>query len=158
MALKNRPLRRLDGHLNYATYEFIVATGVTINEGDFVYFDGDGEITNATIGTSRLVGQALQTVVGDDILKCLVLIDDQVVYLIDNDNVGTTFGPEHVGDYFVLTGATGAQLVDTSSTSNTLGQLLCLEYNPQVDPVKGDTSWGVFKIVNSVYAPYVANS
>ena len=158
MALENRALGRIDGHTNYATREFIVANGVTINENDFVYFDGDGEITNATIGTSRLIGQALQTVVGDDILKCLVCVDDQMLYLIDNDNDGTTFGAEHVGDYFVLTGATNAQLVDTSSTSNTLGQLLCLEYNPQVDPVKGDTSWGVYKIVNSVFAPYVANS
>ena len=158
MALKNRPLGRVDGHTNYATYRFIVATGVTVNDGDFVYFDGDGEITNATIGTSRLVGMALETVAGDDVLTCLVCIDDQMRYLVDNDNDSTTFAVSHVGDYFVLTGAAGAQLVDTSSTSNTLGQLLCLEYNQQIDPVKGDTSWGVFKIVNSVFAPYVANS
>lgn len=158
MALKNRPLGRLDGHTNYATYEFIVANGVTVNDGDFVYFDGDGEITNASITAARPIGMALQTVVGNDVLKCLVCIDDQMRYLIDNDNVGTTFGAEHVGDYFNLTGAAGAQLVDTSTTSNTLGQLVCLEYNPQVDPVKGDTSWGVYKLVNSVFAPYVANS
>ena len=158
MALKNRPLGRLDGHTNYATYEFVVASGVTITEGDFVYFDGDGEITNATIGTSRLVGMALETVTGDDSVKALVCIDDQMRYLIDNDNDSATFSAANVGDYFNLIGATGAQLVDTSSTSNTLGQLVCLEYNPKVDPVGSDTSWGVFKIVNSVYAPYVANS
>lgn len=158
MALKNRPLGRVDGHTNFATREFIVATGVTVTEGDFVYFDGDGEITNASIAGGRLVGMALETVAGNDALKCLVCIDDQMLYLIDNDNVGTTFSAAHVGDYFVLTGATGAQLVDTSTTSNTLGQLLCLEYNPQIAPVETDTSWGVFKIVNSVFAPYVANS
>ena len=78
-------------------------------------------------------------------------------YLVDNDNIGTTFGVTHPGTYFDVTGATAAQLVDTSTTGTT-GQLLCLEYNPQVDPVKSDTSWGVFKIVNSVYAPYVANT
>ena len=150
MALKNRPLGRLDGNTNYATHRFIVATGVTVTEGDFVYTDGDGEITNASIGTQRLVGMALETVVGDDALTCLVCIDPLMRYLIDNDNVGTTFGAEHVLDNFDLIGATGAQLVDTSSTSTT-GQLLCLEYNPQIDPVKGDASWGVYVISESIF-------
>ena len=153
MAVKNRPLGRIDGHTNFASQEFIVANGVTVNEGDFVYFDGDGEITNASVAGARLVGQALQTVTGNDALKCNVCIDPMMRYLIDNDNVGTTFGAEHVGDYFDLIGATGAQLVDTSSSSNTTGQLVCLEYNPKVDPVAGDTSWGVFKIVESFLSP-----
>ena len=153
MAVKNRPLGRIDGHTNFATYEFIVANGVTVNAGDFVYFDGDGEITNASIGASRLVGMALQTVSGNDALKCLVCIDPMMRYLVDNDNDSSTFTAANVGDYFDLIGAAGAQLVDTSSTSNTTGQLVCLEYNPQVDPVKADTSFGVFKIVESFLSP-----
>lgn len=150
MALKNRPLGRLDGNTNFATHEFVVATGVTVNEGDFVYTDGDGEITNASIGGQRLVGMALQTVAGDDALKCLVCVDPLMRYLIDNDNDGTTFSAAHVLDNFDLIGAAGAQLVDTSSTGTT-GQLLCLEYNPQIDPVKTDTSWGVYVVSESIF-------
>lgn len=153
MALKNRPLGRIDGHTNYATYEFVVANGVTVNDGDFVYFDGDGEITNASIGGARLVGMALQTVTGNDALKCLVCIDPMMRYLVDNDNDSATFSAANVGDYFDLIGAAGAQLVDTSSTSDTTGQLVCLESNPQIDPVKADTSWGVFKIAESFLSP-----
>ena len=150
MALKNRPLGRLDGNTNFATHRFIVGTGVTVTEGDFVYTDGDGEITNNSIGGQRLVGMALETVAGDDALTCLVCIDPLMRYLIDNDNDSTTFSAAHVLDNFDLIGATGAQLVDTSSTGTT-GQLLCLEYNPQIDPVKADTSWGVYVVSESIF-------
>lgn len=153
MALKNRPLGRIDGQTNFATYEFIVANGVTVNDGDFVYFDGDGEITNASITGARLVGMALQTVTGNDALKCLVCIDPMMRYLVDNDNDSETFGADRVGKYHDLIGSAGAQLVDTSSDSATTGQLVCLEYNPQVDPVKADTSWGVYKIAESFLYP-----
>ena len=150
MALKNRPLGRIDGQTNFATYEFIVTSGVTITENDFVYF-ASGEITNATVAGARLLGMALQTATGvaDNSVKCLVCIDPTMRYLIDNDNDTTTFGVTHVGTNFDLIGATGAQLVDTSSTSTT-GSLICLEYNPQIDPVKTDTSWGVFMIAENV--------
>lgn len=158
MAVKNRMLGRIDGHTNFATQDFIVATGVTVTEGDFVYFDGDGEVTNASIAAARLVGMVVSTVVGNDALKVTVCIDPMMRYLVDNDNDTTTFGAAHVGTYFNLTGATGAQLVDTSTTSATIGQLVCLEYNPQVEPVKSDTSFGVYKIVSSFLTPYVANT
>lgn len=150
MALKNRPLGRIDGQTNYATYRFIVDSGVTITEGDFVYFNGTGEITNASIGTQRLVGMALETATGNagSTVDCLVCIDPTMRYLVDNDNDSTTFAAAHVGDNFDLIGATGAQLVDTSSTGTT-GSLVCLEYNPQIDPVKSDTSWGVFMIAEN---------
>jgi hypothetical protein len=49
-----------------------------------------------------------------------------------------------------LIGGTGAQLVDTS-TAGTTGQLVCLEYNPQIDPVKEDTSYGLFMIQENVF-------
>jgi hypothetical protein len=82
--------------------------------------------------------------------KMLVIVEPNAKYLVDNDNVGTTFAASHVGTYFDLTGATGAQLVDTSSTS-TSGSLLCIEYNPQIDPVQGDTSWGLFVIAEHAF-------
>lgn len=150
MAVKNRPLGRLDGATNYATHEFIVASGVTVTEGDFVYTNGTGAITNASIGGQRIVGMALQTVTGDGTLKALVCVDPLMRYLVDNDNDSSTFAAANVLDNFDLIGATGAQLVDTSSQSTT-GQLLCLEYNPQIDPVKSDTSFGVFVIAESIF-------
>jgi len=70
---------------------------------------------------------------------------------MDNDNDGTTFASTHVGYGFDITGATGAMVVDTSSADNTeaapVGQLVCLEYNPQERGFASDTSIGLFMIV-----------
>jgi hypothetical protein len=149
MAVKNRPLGRIDGQTNYATYEFTVTSGVTITDGDFVYF-ASGRITNSSVAGARILGMALQTATGTaGTVKCLVCIDPTMRYLVDNDNDTTTFAATHVGTNFDLIGATGAQLVDTSSTGTT-GSLICIEYNPQIDPVKTDTSWGVFMIAENV--------
>lgn len=137
-------LGRVDGKTNYATYEFPVANGVTVTKTDFVYF-ASGRITSATIAGALAIGMVLETATGNSggTVKALVCIDPLMRYLLDNDNVGTTFAASHVGTKFDLTGATGAQLVDTSTTGTT-GQLLCLEYNPAIDPVVTDTSYGVF--------------
>lgn len=147
--ISRRILGDMEGDTNYATYAFIVANGVTVTAGDFVYFSS-GTITNASIGGQLLAGMALQTVVGDGTLTALVVVDPDVRYLLKNDNIGTTFAATHVGSKFDLIGATGAQLVDTSTTG-TSGQLACLEYNPVIDPVSTDTSYGVFKIQESVW-------
>ena len=153
MAVKAQMLGRVDGNTNFAVQEFIVTSGVTITKGDFVYF-ASGEITNASVATQKLLGMALETAVGvaDNSVKCKVCVDPTMRYLVDNDNDTTTFAATHVGTYFDLTGATGAQLVDTNTTSTT-GQLLCLEYNPQVDPVRADTSVGTFLIAEHVFYP-----
>lgn len=150
-----RYLGTVDGKTNAATLSLPVANGVTVTAGDFVYFDGSGRVTNATIAGARLIGMAQETATGNSggTVETLIIVEPNAKYLIDNDNVGTTFAATHVGDYFDLVGATGAQLVDTSSTSNTTGQLVCLEYNPAIDPVKGDASWGVFKIAEHIFYP-----
>lgn len=152
MALKNRPLGRLDGNTNFATQEFVIDSGVTITEGDFVYGNDTGEITNASVAGKRLVGMALETATGNSgsTVKALVCIDPTMRYLVDNDLDSATFTAANVLDCFDLIGATGAQLVDTSSQS-TSGSLTCIEYNPQIDPVKSDTSWGVFVINESAF-------
>lgn len=141
----------LDGHTNFVTREFIVTSGVTVTAGDFVYF-ASGKVTNSSVATQLLVGMALATATGNagGTVKVLVCIDPDVVYLLKNDNDTTTFAATHVGTKFDLIGATGAQLVDTSSTG-TSGQLICLEYNPQIDPVKADTTYGLFKVQESVF-------
>lgn len=74
------------------------------------------------------------------------------VYLVDNDNDGTTFASTHVGYRFDLDGTgTGSEQVDTSTADNTEGgqdgTLVCVEYNPQVSPYEADTSVGAYMIV-----------
>lgn len=142
----------IDGDTNFATYSFPITSGVTITKGDFVYFDGSGRITNSSVATQRLAGMAMETATGNagGTVKALVCVDPDMRYLLKNDNLVTTFAATHVGTNFDLIGATGAQLVDTSTTSTT-GQLICLEYNPQIDPVKTDTTYGVFMIAETVF-------
>jgi hypothetical protein len=142
-------LGSIDGDSNYATYSFPVASGVTVTAGDFVYF-ASGRITSATVAGARIVGMVLETATGNagGTVSALVCIDDEMRYLLKNDNIGTTFAATLVGSNFDLIGATGAQLVDTSTTSTT-GSLVCLEYNPQIDPVKSDTTYGVFLVAEN---------
>lgn len=147
-------LGNIDGKSNAVTMELPVANGVTVTAGDFVYFSS-GRITSATIAGARLIGQVQATAAGNSggTVKALVVVDPAAKYLVQNDNVGTTFAASHVGQYMDLTGATGAQLADTSTVSATTGALICLEYNPQIDPVKTDTTYGVFKITEHAFSP-----
>lgn len=155
--ISRKILGDIEGGFNQATHAFPVASGVTVTAGDFVYFSS-GRITSATVAGARPVGMVMETATGNagGSVVALTAIDPELRYLLQNDNVGTTFAATHVGQYFDLIGATGAQLVDTSTVSTTLGTVLCLEYNPQIDPVKTDTSYGVFLLVNSALNPYVA--
>lgn len=154
MAVQVQLLGRVDGGTNFSTQLLPVASGVTVTKGDLVYF-ASGRITSASIGGQPLIGYCTETATGNagGTVKVLVIVDPAMRYLIDNDNVGTTFAATHVGTKFDLIGATGAQLVDTSTTSATTGQLLCLEYNPQISPVETDTSVGIFKIAEHALYP-----
>lgn len=152
--ISRRILGNIDGGANFATYAFPVANGVTVTAGDFVYLTS-GRLSSATItGDSRPVGMALETATGNSggTVAALTVIDDDVRYLLQADGSGT-FDATSVGKYFDLTGATGAQKVLGSSSSATTGLLLCLEYNPQIDPVKTDTTYGVFVLVESATDP-----
>ena len=142
-----RYLGTVDGKSNALTQTLPVADGVTITKEDFVYW-ASGRITNASVAGARLIGMAKETATGNaaGTVKAQVIVEPTAKYLVDNDNVGTTFAATHVGQYFDLVGATGEQLVDTSTVSQSSGQLYCLEFNPQIDPVKEDTSYGVFTI------------
>lgn len=143
-------LGRVDGDVSFATYSFPVASGVTVTAGDFVYFSS-GRITSASVAGARCVGMVLETATGNagGSVSALVCVDPLMRYLLKQDNDTTTFAASHVGTNFDLIGATGAQLVDTSSTGTT-GQLLCLEYNPQIDPVKSDVTYGVFILAENI--------
>lgn len=149
-----RPLGRLDGMTNYATLELPVANGVTVTKGDFVYMS-NGRVTSASIAGQKLMGMATETVTGDSngTEKVLVIVDPTMRYLVDNDNDSATFAASHVGTYFDLTGATGSQLVDTNTTDAQSGQLLAVEYNPNIEPVQDDESYGVFVIAEHALYP-----
>ena len=148
-----RYLGTVDGKTNALTQRLPVANGVTVTDGDFVYWSS-GRITSATISGALLVGVCVETATGNSggTVYSLVIVEPFAKYLVDNDNLVTTFAVTHVGSYFDLIGATGAQLVDTSSTSASTGQLYCMGYSPNIDPVRGDTSWGIFVIAEHVFA------
>lgn len=155
MSVYTRFVKNLDGRSNSVELSFPVANGVTVTAGDFVYFSS-GRITSATItGDVRLIGQVQETKTGNSAgtAKALVLVDPNAVYLMQNDNLVTTFAASHVGQYFDLIGATGAQLVDTSTVSATTGVVLCLEYNPQIAPVQTDLTYGLFMVVEHAARP-----
>ena len=147
-----RYLGTIDGKSNALTQTLPVASGVTVTKGDFVYW-ASGRITSATIAGARLVGMVKETATGNagGTVKAQVIVEPTARYLVDNDQDSATFAIGDVGKYFDLIGATGAQLVDTSSGSTSTGQLYCQEFNPQIDPVKADVSQGVFTISEHVF-------
>lgn len=142
------------------TKEYPVANGVTVSDGDFVYLSS-GRVTNASITGKTLLGQVqggqsndpsnhsdVRTATGDasGTVKVLVTVEPNAKYAIENDNDTTTFSASHVGQCFDLTGATGAQLVDTSTASATTGQVECVEFG-----YEGDNTFGVFIINEHKY-------
>lgn len=146
MAAYTRYLGTVDGKTNAATLNLPVANGVTVTAGDFVYMSS-GRITSATItGDSRPIGQVQSTATGNSAgtVKALVIVEPHAKFLVA---ASSALAASDVGQYFDLTGATGAQQALVSSRSTTTGVLICLENNPQIDPVKTDTTYGVFKIV-----------
>lgn len=148
-------LGRMDGKTNYAALSFPVANGVTINYGDVVYFSG-GTVTNATVAGARLVGMAEGTATGNaaGTVTILVCVDPQMRYLMQTTSALAT---SNVGQYFDATGATGAQQINTSSASNTVGPFLCIAQNVNTG-IAGTqtTSYGIFVLIESAFTPYVA--
>lgn len=147
------------GHANAVTKEYPVANGVTVTDGDFVYLTG-GRITNASIAGKTLLGQvqggqsndpsnhgtsgqATGNVAGT--VKVLVIVEPNAKFAVKNDNDTTTFAASHVGTCFDLTGNTGEQLVDTSTTGTT-GSLECIGFG-----YEGDNTFGIFIINEHKY-------
>ena len=126
-----------------------VKASTTITKGDPVIIEaGYYDLAEAT---EKIFGIANQTVVGNaagtskiEVIPCR----PGDIYMIDNDNDGTTFAATHPGTYFDTISSTGAVQVDTSSTTTT-GQLLCVEYNPQGQGADGDTSIGLYMIAEN---------
>jgi hypothetical protein len=157
---------RIDGHTNYASMDFVVASGVTINAGDFVYFT-NGTVTNATVSGARLVGMAEGTAVGNatGTVTVTVVIDRNMKYLLKgatafasvNNGASTS-----VGQYYDISGTTGAQTITTSGGGATTGQFVCIGVPGTTNfpnlGLQGLTAnlYGVFVLVSSFINPYVA--
>lgn len=157
MAVTTEYLGRDQGNTNSVTREYTVASGATVYAGEAVYLDG-GFVTSASIAGKRILG----TVVGGDTqdlkrsysgsatgdaggtVKVLVNIERDARYLMKADNVGTTLAVTHEGTYFDLVGNPGSQLVDSSSTSATSGQLVLIKFNPGIRGTDG--TYGIFCI------------
>ena len=146
MASYNENLGSMDGDTNGVTREYAVANGVTVTVGDLVYLSA-GFITNASIDGKRLFGQVVGVQTNDLVtpgfrntatgnaggtVKVLVDVHDDNRYLMVSDEVGANLAATDVGKFFDVTGATGAQKIDVSTRSTTLGQMLCLRVNPGI--------------------------
>lgn len=148
---------RLDGHTNYATLEYLVENGVTVNEGDFVKFGGTVGVTNASMtGDARILGMALGTVTGDGSTKTvLVCVDPMMRYLIKSST--TAFTAANRGSYFDLANAN--QIANSASATTGAFILLALGNdtvpNSPVIGVQGvnTSSYGIFKLVESALYP-----
>lgn len=143
------------------TKEYPVANGVTVNDTDLVYLSS-GRVTSASIASAvDLIGMVnggesndpsnvgtTFTATGDSVgsVKVLTIVEPNAKFVMKNDNIGTTFAASHVGQFFVLTGTTGAQLVDTSTVSATTGQVECIQFG-----YNGDNTLGVFIISSHAY-------
>jgi len=131
-----------------------VNSNVTLASGDLVNIQaGQLEVVDAG---ERILGVIKQSATSATD-NCQVIVTPGLQIVMDNDNLVTTFGATHVGTYFDTIGATGAQVVDTSTTigsevTTQSAQLLCLGYNPQLGgDYDADVSIGLFMIFESVW-------
>lgn len=160
MAGYNEALGREDGHNNSAAREYAVANSVTVTIGDLVYLTG-GRVSNASIAGKRLIGQVVGVQTNDldrtyattaagnagGTVKVLVNVEPNSRFLLVSDEVGANLAATDVGKYFDLTGSTGAQSVDVSTGSATLGQVLCIA---QGTGIRGTgATYGIFTIAES---------
>lgn len=155
MAVTTEYIGREAGGTNSATRKYAVADGATVYDGEFVYLSA-GRVTSASIAGKRLLG----TVVGGDTanlkrsysasalgdtagtVEVLVNVERDARYLMKSDQVGTTLAVTHEGTYFDLVGNPGSQLIDSSTTSATTGQMLLLRFNPGIRGT--DSTYGIF--------------
>lgn len=122
-------LREYDGGGTFTKFDLVkLVSGelVVATAGDTVLGVSNEDATSASVGVQVNVTPGLEVI-------------------MDNDNVGTTFDATLVGTSFDITGATGAQVVDTSTTGAT-GQLYCWDFNPKGFGFDTDTSMGRYSL------------
>lgn len=159
------PVGRYDGHTNYASKDFVVASGVTINAGDFVYFSS-GTVSNAAAYQARLIGVAEGTATGNatGTVTVTVCIDPHMRYLIKSATaLAITNGTNaDIGQYFDVTSGTGGGVQTVTLVGTTLGQFVLLDVPGSSTfvstgiSIPSGTTVGIFALVNSFLFPYVA--
>ena len=125
-----------------------VTAGEAIAKNDFVTLLTDGEV-EATGAGEGIFGIALEAADAKGDIITVVRAYPGMQVIMDNDNTGTTFAATHIGGRFDITGATGAQVVDTSTVAQDgtdAGQLFCIGYNPKGFGLDSDTSIGLYEI------------
>lgn len=133
---------------SFVTKEYPVANGVSVSDGDFVYW-ASGRVTNATIAGATVLGVVQGTNANDPsnvsqattttgnsagTATVLVIVDPSVKVLIAQNAAPA------VGGRYNLSGSTGAQVVNVSGGAGT--QVECIAVSN-----KGNTGFGIY-IVN----------
>lgn len=123
-------------------------SNVTGAETDLVNVQ-DSQIEIADAG-EHIIGVLMEDVTSAS-TNAQVNVTPGLQVIMDNDNDSATFAATDVGEFFDITGGTGAQIVNTDSkaaaqTTGSSGQLVCLEYNPQGFGYDADTSVGRYMI------------
>lgn len=138
----------------FADEERIVTSGVTVNDGDLVSL-ASGQLILATSSTkiygvvrggenSNLVSRTYRapTVVGDGVKTVLTELVEGYKYKIPTS---AALASDAEGKYYLITGGTGAQTVDNTTKSATVGQLLCLR---RVADSTGAFTSGIFVVAS----------
>lgn len=136
----------------FAGEQRIVTSGVTVNDGDFVNLVS-GQVTPATATTrihgvvrggevTNLVSRTYRapTTVGDGVKQVLIEFPDEMRYQLP---VSAALAADAEGKYYLLTGATGAQQIDNTTKSATVGQFICLQ---RIADSTGAFTQGVFAV------------
>ena len=154
-------IRNIEGISHSVTRRKLVASGVTVSDGDFVYQSGN-TWTNAAIAGKRLDGTVTggdtatlnrvyggTTTLGDGTREVLVNIEKDAEYLVKVAGTGVgSFAAADEGSYFNLAQGTGAaQTVDYATKSATVGQLKLVRFNPGIRGT--DATFGLFVIAFS---------
>lgn len=152
---------REDGGSNSASREVAVASGATVNDGDFVTLSG-GRATAASIAKKRILGfvqggdsrkiartqrttTSGKSATGDaaGTVKVIVNQEPSARYLIKA--ASGSFAATDEGKYFNLEGNTGAQVV-TNTPAADIGQLILVKAAPGIRGT--DASYGIFRIAD----------
>lgn len=135
------------------TRRFKVKANEVITKGDWLNIES-GKLLVASAGDS-VIGVAHETVTGNAgaTSTCeTVVARPGDLYIMDNDNDTETFAATDVGEYHDLVGTTGIQQIDTNADSSTVGQFLCIEYNPQGFGYDSDTSIGLYTPTQTMFS------
>lgn len=138
--------------------KFLIKASEVITKGDWLSIDATVGKADVAAADEPLLGIANETVTGNSggtNMVEVVLALPGTKFIMDNDNTTETFERPDVGEWHDITGATGAQQVDTNADaaapSATAHQLLCLDYNPQGFGMDSDTSIGLYTPTNTYF-------